>query len=247
MQLKLINSEPQRIRPDYPQVNYVDKNGVQWIELNRGCKRQCAFCYSDPNFKVFTVPEIISNHVQIIGEGILYDMDILMKFEELGKKKVNGRVVYYGLSQGVDYRLLREEHIKSMIKNRIGLINGHGNWYKGIRIAWDGGYVVQPQIKLTLDGLVSYGYNRKAISVFVLTNWKIPYSVCMQKLEKLKEWGVKIDDCTYNTTKREMNPIFWTLEELKDFRRKCRKHNQLILFNGYDPESKKKNIDARIR
>ena len=65
----------QRKRKDYPQINYIDDNGVQWIELNRGCKRQCPFCHADPNYKMFDVPEIISNKVQIIGEGILYDPD----------------------------------------------------------------------------------------------------------------------------------------------------------------------------
>jgi len=38
-QLKLI--QPIRVRKDYPQVDYIDSNEVQWIELNRGCKRQC--------------------------------------------------------------------------------------------------------------------------------------------------------------------------------------------------------------
>ena len=92
--------------------------------------------------------------------------------------------------------------------------------------------------KDTIEILENVGYKRKHIQIFVIVNWKISYEVCLEKLQKLKEWGVKIDDCTYNTTKREKNPIFWTKEQLIDFRRKSRKHNQLILFDGYDPEQK---------
>ena len=58
------------------------------------------------------------------------------------------------------------------------------------------------------------------------------------ELNKLKEWGVQIDDCTWNTTKKEKKPHFWTKEQLIDFRRKCRKHNQIIRHDGYDPEHK---------
>lgn len=74
------------------------------------------------------------------------------------------------------------------------------------------------------------------MSMFVLVNWKIDYETCIYKLIKLKEWGCKIDDCYYDTTKREMLPLHWTKEQMKNFRRKARKHNQLILFDGYDPE-----------
>jgi hypothetical protein len=64
-------------------------------------------------------------------------------------------------------------------------------------------------------------------------NWKITYTTCIEKLKKLKEWGVKVDDCTYNTTKKEKKPIHWTLDELIKFRREARKHNQEILFRGW--------------
>lgn len=244
-QLKLIQTEPQRVRQDYPQMNRVDQNNVQWIEINRGCKRKCSFCYADPNYKVFDVPEITRNIVQIVGEGILYDPDIKQKIIELGKKRVNGKVVYYGLSQGFDFRLFDKELAELFSKNRIGIINNKGRWYKGIRFAWDGVLNHEELTKQTIDLLKSVGYSKRHIQIFVLVNWKIPYSVCLQKLMKLKEWKVKIDDCTYNTTKREKNPIFWTKKELVDFRRLCRKHNQLIMFRGYDPEQKPLTINKK--
>lgn len=235
MELKLIN----RKREDYPRVNYIDQNNVQWIEINRGCKRGCSFCYADPNYKVFDVPEIKSNKVQIIGEGFLYDPDIIKKIRILGETKFNDKVVYYGLNQGIDFRLLDEEMAFLLSKKRFGIINGKGNWYKGIKFAWDGIETYEKLAKDTIDLFVSVGYIREKIQVFVLVNWKISYDICIYKLNKLKEWGVKIDDCTWNTTKREMVPLYWNKEQLKDFRRKSRKHNQLILFRGYDPEAKK--------
>ena len=238
MQTRLKEKELKRVRGDYPQIDRIDENGVQWIELNRGCKRGCEFCYADPNYKVFPVPETHQIVVQIIGEGILYDPDILEKFKQLKRKGSNGKVIRYGLSQGVDYRLLTKEIAEVMVKSRIGVINSKGNWYKGMRLAWDWGKGQEKPVKDAVDLLLSVGYLKKQISVFVLVNWKISYEECIYKLEKLREWGVKIDDCFWDTTKKEKLPLHWTKQQLVDFRRKARKHNQLILFDGYDPEKK---------
>lgn len=230
-----------RSRVDYPPVDRIDENGTQWVELNRGCKRGCSFCYADPNYKVFDVPIIRSNRVQIIGEGILYDPQIKEKFETLGNLKVEGRCVYYGLSQGIDFRLMDRGTALVMVKNRIGYINGKGKWYKGMRFAWDLGMEQEALAKNTIELLEEVGYRKKSIQVFVLVNWKIPFSVCMEKIKKLYGWGVKIDDCTWNTTKKEKKPHFWTLEELVQFRKKCREHNQLISFNGWSEYQKELN------
>jgi len=222
-----------RTREDYPQVDRIDKNGTQWIELNRGCKRGCSFCYADPNYRVFDSPHIRANRVQIIGEGILYDPQIKEKFQALGNLKVEGHKIYYGLSQGVDFRLLDRETAVVMEQNRIGYINGKGKWYKGMRFAWDLGLEQTELAHKTISLLEEVGFKKKSIQVFLLVNWKIPFSVCIEKLKLLREWDVKVDDCTYNTTKKEMKPIHWSFQELKDFRRMCRKHNQEILFNGW--------------
>ena len=63
LQMELIPIVTDRKRVDYPQIDRIDKNDVQWIELNRGCKRGCSFCYADPNYKTFECPEIRSNVV----------------------------------------------------------------------------------------------------------------------------------------------------------------------------------------
>lgn len=229
-----MNIEKSKI--DYPQVDRIDENGTQWIEVNRGCKRGCSFCHASPDYRTFPIPPIRSNIVQIIGEGFLYDPDIIEKIQKLSEQKVNGKVVYYGLSQGVDFRLLTPDIAFDLSHGRFGIINNKGNWSKGLRFAWDLGMEQLELVCQTIQTLKSVGYKTNRIQVFVLVNWKISYEVCLQKLEVLRDFGVKIDDCTWETTKREMKPMEWTLRELKQFRRKARKHNQLITFNGYDPE-----------
>ena len=235
-QLELIPVVRERNRLDYPQIDRIDKNGVQVIELNRGCKRGCSFCYADPNYKTYDLPHIRSNRVQIIGEGFLYDSEVERKIIELGLKRFNEKVVYYELSQGVDFRLLTQKIVELMSKSRIGIINNKGNWSKGIRFAWDLGMEHKELAEKTIKLFEKYGYIRKQMQVFVLTNWKIDFEVCVEKLKLLKKWGVKIDDCMWNTTKREKQPHFWSIENLVTFRKLCRKHNHFILFDGYDPE-----------
>ena len=236
MQTRLEPLKINRERKNYEQINYIDKQGVQHIELNRGCKRQCPFCHADPNFKTFKIPEILSNKVQIIGEGILYDPDIWNKFICLKNIKVNKKVVYYGLSQGIDYRLLNLELINAMSSGRIGLITHRGKWKKGMRIAWDWGLEQEKDIRRIIDLLIKGRYRLKEIIIFVLVNWKIPLEVCKQKLMKLKEWGVMIDDCTWECTKKNFIPLKWTEREYREFRAMCRDHNIRIPRGGYNPE-----------
>ena len=241
MQSRLEPLKIEREREDYPRIDYIDRNGVQWIEINRGCKRQCPFCYADPNYKEFEVPEIKSNKVMIIGEGFLYDKSIMEKIYILGETKLNKKVVYYGLNQGIDFRLLNKDIANLLCAYRFGIINSKGRWYKGLKFAWDLGLNHEKLAKETIDLLEEVGYKRRNIQVFVLVNWKISYEDCLYKLKKLREWGVKIDDCTWNTTKKEKLTLHWNKEQLIDFRKKARKHNQLINFDGYDPEITHKN------
>lgn len=232
-QLELIPVVTERKRVDYPQINRVDSHGIQWIEVNRGCLRRCEFCFADPNYKTFEVPVITKNIVHIVGEGFLYDKDIKQKIIDLGAKKVDKKIVYYGLSQGVDYRLLTDEIANLMYQNHFGIINSKGKWSRGIRLAWDLGLTEEPKIKKALELLFKVGYKAKYCMIFVLINWKIPFQDCVEKLHKLSEWGVKIDDCFWNTTKKEKEPLMWTYADLVSFRRKAREHNQIITFNGW--------------
>ncbi|MCK5023291.1 MAG: hypothetical protein KAS04_03905, partial [Candidatus Aenigmarchaeota archaeon] len=74
--------------------------------------------------------------------------------------------------------------------------------------------------------------------IFMICNWKIPFKENCQKLDLCKVWNVQVSDCCFdNQVFPNVIPIHWKTEELKEFRKKCRKHNQLVNF-GIDPELK---------
>lgn len=229
MQTRLKPILESRVREDYPQINYTDSKGIQHIELNRGCPYQCVYCWSDPNFKEFPIPEIVSNKVQIIGEAFLSDSRIHKIIESLGKIKVNKKVVYYGLSQGLNKKDLTHKLIDLISTYRFGLITNKGSWKKGIRISWDLGIGEGFKVKEIINALYFYGYRQKNNMVFILTNYKITLDECLYKLRKLKEWKVMVDDCTFNCTKTNFIPIYWSFKEHKVFRKQCRDHNLEIL------------------
>jgi hypothetical protein len=79
------------------------------------------------------------------------------------------------------------------------------------------------------------GYRSEDLSVFMIVNWKIPITECEKKLDLLKVWNVKVCDCCYDGGYKLAKPMFWTPEQIKRFRAKCRKHNQLVRFK-IDPE-----------
>lgn len=242
-----------RSRANYPQVNVFTKEDYQKIELNRGCKRKCFFCYADPNYKQFSIPKMERNLVQIIGEGFLYDNRHPYLLNDLGNLKCENKVVRYALSQGIDFRILLENPSWAEIlkENRFGYLTRSRDktrayWQNGLRIAWDWGKEHEKDIKKTIDLLEKVGYERKKISVFILSLCVFKFDLCLYKLSKLRKWNVKVDDCTYNTTKKQLRKEirmgvwfnkYWTMEEYEIFRHKCRKHNQFINF-GYDPELK---------
>lgn len=238
MQTRLKSLNIERKRKNYPQVDYIDNNGVQWIELNRGCRRQCSFCYADPNFKEFPIPKIRSNKVQIIGEGFLYDSRLPTLIDIL-PYKYNGKIVYYGFSQGLDYHGLSKSMIDLLSQAHCGLITNKGRWKKGMRIAWDWGKEKEDEIYRTLKRLDRFGYKRKDIIIFVLVNWKIDFKTCLYKLKRFKEWGVMIDDCTWDCTKTLFIPQYWDYPEYRKFRAMCRDHNIRIPRKGYNPEKRK--------
>lgn len=77
--------------------------------------------------------------------------------------------------------------------------------------------------------------------VFMVCNWKTSFDVNMRKLDLLKVWRCQVSDCWFdNQLPPNVQPVHWTLEHIKLFRAKCRKHNQLVTF-GIDPEYKTSN------
>lgn len=198
----------------------------QWIRITEGCPHDCPFCYEPQEIKVFGIPKIVRNKVKIMDMNLLCKPEALNIIRELGKKRVNGKVVYYELICGIDHRFLTQEVADVL----------HSNRFKRIRLAWDWHYRDQMTIKKAVDRLLKAGYKRNDLMVFMVCNWRIPYEENMLKLDLLKVWNVKACDCYFDgQTSPHVIPIFWTSEEIESFRKKVRKHNQLVNF-GFDPE-----------
>lgn len=200
----------------------------QWIRISEGCPHDCPYCYEPQEMKWFGIPKIVRNDVKIMDMNLLCKEQALDCLKELAKKHVNGRVVYYDMVCGIDYRFLTPDIAQALKDAR----------FRKIRIAWDWWYKDQYRIKEAIDMLKEAGYRtgkNTDIMVFMICNWKIPYKENLKKLDLCKVWGVQVADCYYDNQVKYIEPIHWTDFEIKDFRRRCRKHNQLVSF-GIDPE-----------
>jgi len=208
------------------------KKDIQKIWLSEWCPYNCEFCYNGRKpFVELPIPEIKSNYVQILDPAFLSKKDIIGVIMELGDKRVNNKVVKYELVQGINYRDLNQNIANTLRQNR----------FVRIRFAWDREYnkFYMYQIYDTIKMLVKAGYKPNELMCYILYNWKIPFIDCLKKLDLLKVWNVKIGDCCYDgQTSPNFKPIYWNLNELRLFRKMCRRHNQIVTFK-IDPEIKK--------
>jgi len=205
----------------------------QWIRLTEGCPNNCEFCREtkecgfDPIY-LSPFPEIVKNKVKIMDMNLMYKPDCIIILNTLGMERVNNKVVYYELICGIDWRYMTQDKANALKRNR----------FINIRFAWDHTLKHQMKIKDCIKMLLKAGYKPKNLSCFIISDWKISYLDCMKKLDLLKIWNVKVNDCWFNnTTSPNFQCNYWDLIQCKDFRAKCRKHNQMILF-GIDPELK---------
>ncbi len=197
----------------------------QWIRITQGCPHHHEYCYEPKEIKIFGIPEIVRNDVRIMDMNLLCKPEALSIIKELGDKRVSGKIVFYELVCGIDYRFLTQEIAGALYISR----------FKRIRIAWDWGYADQFKIKDAISKLKKAGYKPKDLMIFMICNWKIPMYECWRKLNLCKYWNVKVADCYFDGQKPPIQPLFWTANEIKQFRAEVRKHNQLTLF-GIDPE-----------
>jgi len=204
---------------------YEQKEDYQVTKITKGCPNNCSFCYSD-DFEVVGIPDLNRNDVRLVDENLLYHPDIFSVLDELRNKRVCGKVVRYEAVCGFHLELLSLPLAAALKQSR----------FLKPRIAWDGYLNNKSLVDLALNNLILGGYHASDISIFMLTNYKVSYANCLLKLEHLKKWGVKINDCCYDCNYTNPIPQYWTMEEIRDFRRRARKHNQLINFRGYDPE-----------
>lgn len=203
----------------------------QWIRISEGCPNQCVYCAEtwengrDPIY--YEIPEIVRNKVIITDMNLIYKPRALEIIEELGRLRVNGKVVKYVLKCGVDYRYLTQEISSALKQNR----------FVEMKIAWDYGYDQAYKIKDAINKLMYAGYSPRNIQVFIICNWRIPYEECCMKLDTLKVWGVQVSDCWFdNQIRGKVKPIHWTEEQIKDFSKKTRDHGIMIRMNGIQTE-----------
>lgn len=220
----------QRLAPKTLNYSYGPYNkfndSEQWIRVSEGCPNQCPYCYEPAEFKVFPIPDIVRNEVRIMDMNLLAKPEAKAIIRELGAKRVQGKQVNYQLICGIDYRFLDDETAKLLKVNH----------FTHIRIAWDWWFKDQLKIKDAIGKLTRVGYKPRDVMIFMICNWKIPYEENLQKLDLCKVWNVQVSDCYYdNQTGPNFTPVFWTMNEIKNFRHRCRKHNQLVNFH-IDPE-----------
>ncbi len=215
------------IRCSYSTGPYNKRNETeQWIRISQGCPNKCAFCYEPVEEIVFPVPTIERNLVKIMDMNLLSKPTVMDILTKLAESRVNNRVIYYELVCGVDYRFLTPIIAKMLKVSR----------FKRMRLAWDFGYKEQFKIKKVIDMLLTAGYRNKDLMIFMICNWQISYEECIEKMYLCAIWRVKIADCYFDgQVSPKIEPIGWTQQQIKDFRRKVRKHNQLVNF-GIDPE-----------
>lgn len=232
-QTKLVNTIQSKAKSTIPYArgSYNKTNSKeQWIRISEGCPNGCEYCRetfecgTKPIY--FKIPEIVRNTVKIIDMNLLYKPKALEIINKLGNIKVNKKIVKYEFICGIDYRYLTEELSIALKKNR----------FINIRFAWDGSLRKQIKIRKAVQLLTSAGYEDRSITVFIISNWKISFKECCNKLDLLKIWNIKVADCWFdNQLMPNVKPIYWTHTQIKDFRHKCRKHNQYVRFK-IDPE-----------
>jgi len=210
------------IYPDLP-----EDQETQVTKITEGCPNNCEFCFSK-DFKVLPFPEIIRNEVKLTDENLLAHPQIDQMLMMFFLQKVNNKVVRYEAICGFERRRITE-HIAKLLKQAR---------FKNIRFAWDDKFSDKSQKECSqiVTNLKKAGYDPQTISIFILTNWKVPLSECEKKLDLMKVWNVKVNDCCFNCCYDNPIPHYWSMDEIKHFRKKCREHNQIVRFKIFPEE-----------
>ena len=82
----------------------------QITKTSEGCPYGCSFCFNGrKQFKEFELPEIKSNNVVLHDSAFLTRKNILEDIKQLGSQKIDGKVVYYELTEGINLKDLTPE------------------------------------------------------------------------------------------------------------------------------------------
>ncbi len=189
------------------------------IKFTDGCPNQCKYCYEPKQIKTYDPQIPITNElIQILDMNFLCNPRAKIILNRLPNAN-------YEFVCGIDYRRLDQEI--AFLLNRRGFIK--------IRWAWDYSFSQQKIHKKVLQMFLKAGYEPQDLSVFIIVNWKIPFIDCVRKLDLLKIWNLKVNDCCYDGGYDLAKPEHWDIQDIKRFRAMCRKHNQMIIHR-LDPE-----------
>ena len=150
---------------------------TQVVKFTAGCPNQCEYCYEPPEMKYYD-PIISQRNVQIL------DMNFLANPKAKGILKALPKGSYEFIC-GVDYRRLDQE-ICDLMKQK-GFIK--------VRWAWDYGFELQKIHQKVWRMFKKARFRSEDLSVFMIVNWKISFEECCQKIDLLKVWNVKVNDC----------------------------------------------------
>jgi hypothetical protein len=225
--------------PDYSLVGGVD---FQMLQVSKGCPHGCEYC---ANHRLSRwrwhgqLPEPLwANKAVFLDSAFLNNPGIAEILEEIAAARPNGRVVKCEAQSGYDKRVLikHPELAASLKKAR----------FITPRIAWDGGMREFPMVREAIQILTRAGYAAKDIQVFVIYNWALPFEAVEEKRRRCFELGVQVADCRYrpldalsdryDPRARRQGPEdyfihpAWSDEEVREFRRRCRRHNIEIRF-----------------
>jgi len=211
----------------------------QITKTSEGCPYGCSFCFNGKNkFKEYHIPEIKSNNVILHDDAFLSRKDILEDIKALGNIKIDGKVVYYELTQGINLHDLTLDIAKALKQAR----------FKNIRFAWDDSYTKKSFYRV-YDGirlLEKAGYKREDMMCFILSNYYVSLRECMLKAKSMLYEHIIVCNCRYrkNLYNPKIYPEHWTMNEIEYFKQECRINNQFVMRKGYDPEITKRLVRA---
>jgi len=213
----------------------------QEITLSENCKYNCPFCFNGKNpFIEFPIPEITSNKVIIYDPAFLSKKNVLDVIKELGSKRVNNKIVYFELLQGINIRDLTFDIAKALKDNH----------FINIRFAWDGSYSKNNMYRVldSINLLKKGGYKPKDLMCYILSNYYVRLRECLYKNKIMLEKHIRVCNCVYrkNYLDPEVYYEHWSKIEVEYYKQECRMNNQIIDFKGYDPEIEKRLIRAKM-
>jgi len=205
----------------------------QTTSTSQGCPYSCPFCFNGKNdFKEFELPEIKCNRVILHDDAFLSRENVIADISILGSQKIEKKVIYYELKQGINLKDLTPAIAKALKENR----------FINIRFAWDDSYTKKSYYRV-YDGikmLVKAGYKREDLMCYILSNYYVSLRECLYKAKVMLHHHIPICNCRYRKYYHDpkVYPELWTQEEIDYFKQECRMNTQITNHGGFDPEIK---------